>query len=85
MSSNSTVHFYSEEPKSTKDIGEFLKMIGEKLSNEGSFSLQQGETEHNIAPSGATKLELKYKTKQDKHEFEIEIEWKPGSDDVIIK
>ena len=84
MSSNSQVHFSSEEAKSVKEIGEFLQMIGEKLVNEGSFSLQHNDNNYTIAPDGATKLELKYQTKGDKHEFEIEVEWKPGSSQVKI-
>jgi len=83
--SNETVHFYSEKPSSTEEIGRFLISIGEKLVQEGSFSLQQGEQEFNIAPAGAVMLELKYKTKKNKHEFEVEIEWKPGVDDVSVK
>ena len=85
MSSDGVVHFYSEKYTSVRDIGQFLINIGEKLANEGSFNLQQDQQELSVSPSGSPKLEVKYKTKQGKHEFEIEIEWRPDSGDVIIK
>ncbi len=83
--SGSNVIFSSEGQRSVAEIGQFLVEIGEKLQAGGSFTLMQGAEELQIAPSGNTKLELKYKTKGEKHEFEIEIEWKPGEQDVTIK
>lgn len=83
--SGGNVLFSSEEPRSLAEIGQFLVSIGEKLKSEGSFTVMQGAEEFQIAPAGNTKLELKYKTKGEKHEFEIEIEWKPGQQDISVK
>lgn len=81
-----TIHFSSEEMKSVESIGEFLVLIGEKLKSEGFFTLKQGEQELKIAPTGVTKLELKYQSKgEEKYEFEIEIEWKPGPPPVSVE
>ena len=83
--SGGNVIFSSKELRSAAEIGSFLVSIGEKLQADGSFTLTQGAEEFQIAPSGNTNLEIKYKTKGEKHEFEIEIEWKPGQQDVAIK
>ena len=71
--------FSSKELRNKAEVGEFLIKIGEKLRTEGSFNLtKQGET-INISPKGPIKLELDYKVKEgEKHELEIEIEWKPN-------
>ncbi len=73
----STVHFSSEEPRSVEEIGRFLVDVGERLLSQGGFTVVQGGQEFFVEPGGATKLELQYKSKGDKQEFEIEIEWKP--------
>jgi len=77
--------FSSEEPRSVEEIGKFLINIGEKLVNDGSFSLRRGEEDLVITPTGIVILELEYKTKGEKHEFEIEIEWKPGAREVTVE
>ncbi len=72
--------FSSEEPRSVEEIGEFLIQAGQKLKEQGFFTLTQDEQQIEIRPGGATKLELKYEVKKEsKHQFEIEIEWKEGS------
>ncbi len=84
----SVVHFSSEEPRSVEEIGRFLVNLGEKLLEQGGFTVTQGEQEYYIEPGGASKLELKYESKGEKHQFEIEIEWKPGkagAEEVEIK
>ena len=84
----STVHFSSEEPRSVEEIGRFLVDVGERLLTQGGFTVVQGGQEFFVEPGGATKLELQYKSKGDKQQFEIEIEWKPGQDgngDVEIR
>ncbi len=80
MSGNGkNILFYSEEPSSVEEIGEFLIQVGQKLKEQGFFNLSQGEAQTEVRPAGAVKLEVKYAVKkQDKHELEIEIEWKPG-------
>ncbi len=72
------VIFSSEEPRSVAEIGDFLIQAGQKLKEQGSFNLSHGEKQLEVRPEGATKLELKYEIEGQKHQFEIEIEWKPG-------
>ncbi len=73
------VIFSSKEQKSIQEIGEFLIQLGQKMKEQGSFNLSKGGEQISIKPSGQPKLELKYEIEnQDKHEFEIEIEWRPG-------
>ncbi len=83
MAKNEEVIFSSEEPRSVQEIGDFLIQIGEKLKEQGFFSLTQGEKQIKIHPEGATKLEIKYEIEDEvKHGFEVEIEWKTGSENV---
>ena len=71
--------FSSEEQKSVEDIAEFLIQTGQKLKEQGYFTLSQEDQQVEIRPEGAATLELKYKVKKEsKHKFEIEIEWKEG-------
>ncbi len=84
----SVLHFSSEEPRSLREIASFLVNLGEKLLDQGGFTIVQEGQEYYIEPTGATKLELQYKTKGEKQQFEIEIEWKPageGSGEVELK
>lgn len=75
------VIFSSEEPRSVEEIGDFLIRVGQKLKEQGFFTLNQGDKHVEVRPEGKTKLELKYEIEgSNKHEFEIEIEWKPGQD-----
>ncbi len=83
--SGGQVLFSSETLQSTEEIGRFLVQSGEKLQREGFFTLLQGEEELKVAPAGSTKLELKYKAKGEKQQFEIEIEWRPGQKEVTVK
>ncbi len=80
MSGREEVIFSSEEPRSVEEIGDFLIQIGNKLKEQGFFNLTQGDRQIEVRPVGATKLELKYEIEGGtKHEFEVEIEWKPGA------
>jgi len=85
--SKGIVHFSSESQKSTQEIADFLRLVADKLAQEGAFYITQGEQEFEIRPEGKTKLELKYETKGEKQKFEIEIEWNPAqsNENVIIK
>jgi len=74
------VHVNLEQAMSKEEIGRYLVDIGQKLVNEGNFTIKQGQESHNINPSGHVELELKYKTRGEKKTFEIEIQWKPGVD-----
>ncbi len=79
MSKKEEVIFSSEEPRSVQEIGDFLILAGQKLKEQGFFNLTQGDQQIEVSPDGATKLELKYEIEGAKHQFEIEIEWKPGA------
>ncbi len=77
---NENIIFSSEEPRTIEEIGDFLIQAGQKLKEQGFFTLSQDDQQVEIRPGGATKLELKYEVKKDtKHQFEIEIEWKEGA------
>ncbi len=79
MGKKEEVIFSAEEPRTVQEIGEFLLQIGQKLKEQGYFTLSQGENQIEVRPEGGTKLELKYEIEgQSKHGFEIEIEWDPG-------
>ncbi len=81
MSSREVVVFSSEEPRSVEEIAEFLIQAGTKLKQVGAFTLTQGDQTIEVRPEGSTKLELKYEIEgENKHQFEIEIEWKPGQE-----
>lgn len=68
-----------EERRTPEEIGTFLMEIGRKLKEDGRFDLVHGEKSYDIAPTGEVELEVQYKTKGEKHKFELEIQWKPGS------
>ncbi len=72
-----------EERKSPLEIGEFLMDVGRKLFENGEFDVVHGGESHRIAPTGRVELEVQYKTKGDKHKFEIEIQWVPGKKDDL--
>ncbi len=81
MSRSSEVLFSSEEAKTIQEIGDFLIQAGQKLKEQGFFNLTQGGQQVEVRPGAAPKLELKYEIeKENKHQFEIEIEWRTGMD-----
>jgi len=73
------IHVDLEQALSKEEIGKYLIDIGQKLVNEGSFTVKHGQESYQINPSGLIELELQYKTKGEKNTFEIEIQWKPDS------
>jgi len=76
MGRREEVIFSSEESRGVQEIGDFLIMVGQKLKEQGYFTVHQGEKQIEIRPEGGTKLELKYEIEREtKHGFEIEIEW----------
>lgn len=82
MSGPGNTIFSSKEHLTPKEIGAFLIKIGEKMQNEGAFTLTQGNQVLEVHPKGPTRLELEYEIKGDKHEFEIEVEWYPNREGV---
>jgi len=75
------MHINLEQTLSKEEIGNYLVEIGKKLINEGSFTIKQGQQSYEIAPAGQVKFEIQYKTKGEKQEFELEIQWKPGKEE----
>lgn len=70
--------FSSKEHHNMEEVGDFLIKIGQKLKEEGSFSLDKGSEQVRIKPMGSLVLELKYEIEKDNgHEFEIELKWNP--------
>lgn len=68
-----------EELRSVAEIGDFFISLGQKLKDQGFFTLTQADRKADVRLVGTPRLELKYKIKKgNKHKFEIEIEWKPG-------
>ena len=72
------VHLDLEQNLTKVEVWEFLIDVGQKLINEGSFTIKQGQDSYEINPSGQIKIELQYKTRGEKNSFEVEIQWKPG-------
>lgn len=75
-----------KEHQSLNEFAETLEVIAKKLKDEASFTLQQGDREIDIAPNSLVEVEYSYKIKGDKHEFEIELEWREdGKGPITIK
>lgn len=73
------VIFSSKEYRDIGEVADFLIQIGEKLKSQGSFNLSKGSEQVEVKPTGPAKLDLKYEIEDnEKHEFEVEIKWKPN-------
>lgn len=68
-----------KEYQSVQELAQMLEDIAAKLKAEGSFSITEGEKTTTIAPGQRLEVEIEYSTKGNKHEFEIELEWREGS------
>ena len=72
------VLFKSEEPKSLKEVADFLKELANRLEN-GQITLRRGteEVSLNLPPNVILELkaEEKIKPSKTKYSLEIEIEW----------
>lgn len=75
------VLFKSEEPKSLKEVADFLRELASRLEA-GEVTLRRGGEEVTLKPPQNVILELKAeeKIKPSKHKYslEIEIEWGQG-------
>ncbi|MED3660956.1 amphi-Trp domain-containing protein [Ureibacillus terrenus] len=67
-----------KEVQTVQEFAETLEKIAQKLKQEGKFTFVQGAEQVEVAPSDQVKVDVKYKVKGDKHEFEIEFEWSPA-------
>lgn len=61
--------------QSRLEFASMLETIAEKLKTEGAFSMVEGTKEILVAPGEEVKVGYSYKTKGDKHAFEIECKW----------
>ena len=77
--------FKSEEKKNSVEIVAFLRNIADKIEQDGSMTLLQGEDRVVLDFPNSMTMEIKVedeekKRKGTKRTFEIEFEWYPDSD-----
>ncbi len=84
MKTRSQVLFSSEERSSLPAVISFLREVADRLEQQGSVTLAQGDRQVEVRPEGNIVLETKYEVKGEKQQLEIEIEWKPGSSPLSI-
>ena len=85
MSKSKQVVFSSDEHSSVSEVVSFLRKVADRLEQEGSITLEHGENQVEVRPEGDIELEVEYKTKGNKHELEIEIDWRSGRGPVSVK
>ncbi len=64
-----------EEKMSLDYAAAYLAQIAQKLKEDGSITIQQGDQEVTITPTDRVELELSLEQRGGKFEFEIELEW----------
>lgn len=69
-----------EEKMSLTNAVTYFETISQKLKEEGSFTLTHNGKTIEIKPSSTVELEIKVEKQQDKHKFEIELEWTEGEE-----
>lgn len=75
-----------KEHQSLNEFAQTLEIIAKKLKEQASFTLMKGDQEIEIQPNDLVEVEYSYKIKGDKHEFEIELEWREdGKEPISIK
>lgn len=86
--SKEIVLFKSEEPKTSAEVGAFLRMLADKIEG-GQVILQQGATELVLEIPANIVLEIKAEEETNKHgvkklSLEVEIEWREGEDGTAV-
>ena len=80
------VLFKSEEPRSLKEVADFLRELANRLES-GQVVLRRGAEEVTLKPPQNVILELKAEEKvkpsKTKYSFEIEIEWGEGGEGPV--
>lgn len=74
-----------EEKMSLANAATYLETIAKKLKEEGTFTLTHNGKNIEITPSSTVELEIKVEKVQDKHKFEIELEWTEGKEDSTLR
>ncbi|AXI00160.1 amphi-Trp domain-containing protein [Sporosarcina sp. PTS2304] len=73
-----------EEKMSLINAAEFLETLAKKLREEGSFTLTHDGQTHHVTPTSRVELEIKLEKQNDKHTFEVELEWREGDQNSSI-
>lgn len=63
---------------SRNELADFLEKIASKIRDEGSFTFVQNDQDVLVSFPENVKTEIEYEVQGDKHEFEIEVEWREG-------
>lgn len=74
-----------EEKMSLEKAATHLETIAKKLREEGTFSLTHGGETIEVTPAQTVELEIKVEKKNDKYEFEVELEWIEGQEDTPLQ
>lgn len=75
-----TVHVDFEQRMSLDEAVQFLDTLVAKLKTEKSFTLTHAGQTYEVTPSQQVELEVKLQEKENKHQFELELEWIEGDD-----
>lgn len=74
-----------EEKMSLENAATYFETIAKKLKEEGAFTLTHNGQMIEIKPSSNVTLEIKVEKVQDKHKFEMELEWTEGKGNTLLK
>ena len=76
-----------QEHQSLQNFTGSLQSIASKLKEDGTFTLIEGDKVTTITPNQQLRVEYTYKTKGDKHEFEIQFKWndRESDDPIAVK
>lgn len=73
---NKETIFYRKDHQTLAEFADMLELIASKLREEKEFVLQEEDKETTISPNDDVETKLSYKTKDSKHKFKIEFEWR---------
>lgn len=69
-----------KEVQSVQEFATMLEKIAQKLKEEGKFTFVQGTEQVEVCPGAQVKADYEYTVKGDRHKFEIEFRWYPGTE-----
>ncbi len=78
------VYFERKANLSLVEFATQLEVLARKLKEEGAVTFKEGERETFVSPSRNVKAEFKYTSLNNKHEFEIELQWYDGQDETFL-
>lgn len=73
-----------EEKMSLIKAAEFLETLAKKLREDGTFTLTHGGKSHEVTPAETVELEVTFEKKNNKHQLEVEIEWRDDGKDTKL-